>query len=177
MKLICKRVVPSWSNPESAGLGALAFESNNTGPGRRLAARLKTSIDADAFSAFGLVMDMPEPMLGNFVGNHFADGASVHPHKDSAPIGYAQVRCNWMLKKPFSGGNPVIDGEELDVNEGDLWLCIASKETHWSTPVSGGERLVFSFGALISDEQLDRVVFQGRDRNSMPVVAQSTSSQ
>lgn len=159
MKLSRQRVVRSWSSPELSGLGDLRFVSNPASPGRRFAPHQDAPMAADAFAAFGLVIDMQEPMFGNLVGNHFQDGAAVHPHKDPAPQGFAHVRCNWMLKKPQRGGNPVLDGEEFDVFEGDLWICIASQERHWSTPIFGGERLTYSFGALISDAQMNLVLF------------------
>jgi hypothetical protein len=56
-----------------------------------------------------------------------------------------------MIKKPNIGGNPVIDGEEFNIEVNDLWLCLASLETHSSTPIYGGERLIFSYGALIKN--------------------------
>jgi hypothetical protein len=158
MKLSRQRVVRSWNSPDLSGLGELCFVSNPASPGRRFAPHQSSPLAVEAFAAFGLVIDKPEPMFGNLVGNHFQNGAAVHPHKDSAPQGFAHVRCNWMLKKPERGGNPVLDGEEFDVSEGDLWLCIASQERHWSTPVFGGERLIYSFGALVSDDQITRVL-------------------
>jgi hypothetical protein len=63
-----------------------------------------------------------------------------------------------MLKKPSKGGNPIIDGEEIEVNENDLWLCLASLEKHYTTPIEGGERLVFSFGALVPIDQIKRII-------------------
>ena len=63
-----------------------------------------------------------------------------------------------MLKKPQSGGNPVIDGEEFEVFEKSLWLCVASKEQHASTPIKGGERLIFSFGGLVETNQVERLL-------------------
>ncbi len=158
MKLSRQRVVRSWNSPDLSGLGELRFVSNPASPGRRFAPHLSLLAADSAFAAFGLIADEPEPMFGNLAGNHYQDGAFVHKHKDPAPKGFAHVRCNWMLKKPERGGNPVIDGEEFDVEPGDLWLCIASHELHWTTPVYGGERLIYSFGALIRDEQLHRAV-------------------
>ena len=37
---------------------------------------------------------------------------------------------------------------EIQIDENDLWLCLASLEKHSSTPVEGGERLIFSFVML-----------------------------
>ena len=103
-------------------------------------------------------MDAPEPVFGHLIGNNYVDGAFVHPHRDSAPKEFNHVRCNWMIKKPTRGGNPILDNEEFLVDEGDLWLCIANRETHSTTPIFGGERLIYSFGALISDQQLSKII-------------------
>jgi hypothetical protein len=63
-----------------------------------------------------------------------------------------------MLKKPLKGGNPVLDGEEIQVDQNDLWLCLASLEKHRTTPIEGGERLIFSFGALVSIDQIKKII-------------------
>jgi hypothetical protein len=112
----------------------------------------------EAFAAFGFTDIEPEPMFGVFIGNNYEDGAFVHQHTDPAPEGYAHVRCNWMVKKPPVGGDPILDGEVVSVEESDLWLCIASMERHGTTPISGGERLVYSFGALIKHENLQHIL-------------------
>lgn len=64
-----------------------------------------------------------------------------------------------MMRKPKNGGNPVIDGEELNIEEGDLWLCLASMELHSSTPITGGERMIFSFGGLVPIKQIENILF------------------
>jgi hypothetical protein len=63
-----------------------------------------------------------------------------------------------MIKKPLSGGMPVIDGQELNIEKGDLWLCLASLEEHSSTPINGGERIIFSFGALINKNSVEKIL-------------------
>ena len=56
------------------------------------------------------------------------------------------------------GGNPIIDDEVLEVDVGDLWLCLASLEKHGTTPIQGGERIIFSFGALVSEDQVFKLL-------------------
>lgn len=112
----------------------------------------------EAFQEFNLIPDLEEITFKNYTGNHYVDGAFVHEHTDPAPEGYEHVRCNLMIKKPKVGGLPIIDGEELDVDEGDLWLCLASLEKHSSTPISGGERIIFSFGALIERANVEKIL-------------------
>jgi hypothetical protein len=126
------------------------------GPGRRFFKVEKIDGREEAFEQFGLLNLLPEPLFQNFIGNHFKDGAFTHLHSDPSPVGQVHVRVNWMLKKPRIGGDPVIDGRVIPVNEGDLWICFASEERHGSTPISGGERLICSFGALVPRNEAAR---------------------
>jgi hypothetical protein len=158
MKLAVDRVVGHWREVNLFDLQNVAFVENSVSPGRRFASHLQTQLAEDAFAAFGLRIDAPEPVFGHMIGSNYADGAFVHQHKDPAPNGFAHVRCNWMIKKPPVGGDPILDGEVVPVTEGDLWICIASMERHGTTPISGGERLIYSFGALISVASLSRII-------------------
>lgn len=160
MKLKVNRVVKCWRNPTEFIIGFQEFKPNKSGTGRRFVSHTTTPLAKPAFNAFGLCIDVPEPVFGHMIGNNYAEGAFVHQHTDPAPHGFAHVRCNWMIKKPSVGGDPVIDGEVLPVAEGDLWLCIASMEQHGTTPISGGERLVYSFGALITITQLQTAILE-----------------
>jgi hypothetical protein len=151
MKVLC-RTVKNWRDPAQAIVPAGEFIPN--GFGRRFMPHAQTPFSTAAFAAFGLNDIEPEPRFGTFIGNNYEDGAFVHEHTDQAPEGFAHVRCNWMVKKPTTGGDPILDGEVVLVEEGDLWLCIASVERHGTTPMFGGERLVFSFGALVKYEKM-----------------------
>lgn len=156
MQLNIPRVVRNWEFAHCVTPATEGFAPN--GFGRRSASQPAADHWCDAFKAFGLIPDAIEPMYQNFTGNHYLDGAHTHTHTDSAPKGMEHVRCNVMVKKPPVGGNPVFDGEEVVVNEGDLWLCLASLEAHASTPIKGGQRTIFSFGALVPSEQIKRIL-------------------
>lgn len=121
------------------------------GYGRRFAAKLEIdqSIVDELFSRFGLVWEMEEPELGHFIGNNYLMGAHVHVHTDPAPEGFHHVRCNVAIEMPKFGGKPVLDGVELDVGEGDAWICFSSIEEHSSTPVRNGDRVVVSMASLV----------------------------
>lgn len=155
MKLKISRVIKGWGT-NKAFLTSGNF--NDNGYGRRFAIHQAAEHWLDAFKQFNLIPSCVEPMFKNFVGNHYLDGAFTHEHKDRAPTGFEHVRCNVMLKKPAFGGNPVLDGEEFEVEEGDLWLCLASLELHRSTPISGGERMIFSFGGLVPSQQVQEIL-------------------
>lgn len=156
MKLAHPRVIKSWKHSSCFSMPPGQFLGN--GAGRRFLPHDEAAFRLEAFAAFGLSNLADEPMFRNFIGNHFEDGARVHEHSDRAPAGYVHARYNWMVKKPQAGGDPVIDGEVVSVEEGDLWLCLASHERHASTPIFGGERIVYSFGALIPAEEVRRAV-------------------
>lgn len=143
------RVISFWKDPSMFVMPRGTFASNGVGRGRRYLPVINIPFRADAFANFGFTEIAIEPIYNNFIGNHYEDGAHTHPHRDTAPEGYIHVRANWMIKKPPQGGDPVFDGEDVRVKEGDLWLCFASEETHSSTPIAGGERLICSFGALV----------------------------
>jgi len=157
MNLKIPRVVKDWVYTPMV-MPSFDFKLNPSGNGRRFAIQNTAPYWEEAFAEFGLKPTEIEPVFKNLTGNHFQDGAFVHSHRDPAPEGFVHARCNLMLKKPKHGGNPVLDGEEINVEEGDLWLCLASMELHSSTPIKGGERLIFSFGGLVPNKQIEAIV-------------------
>jgi hypothetical protein len=156
MKLKINRVVKNWKLANNVVIESNAFKDN--GFGRKFKSQDFANHWEEAFAEFGLKPHCLEPIFKNFIGNHFKDGAAVHEHTDEAPEGFVHTRCNLMLKKPIKGGNPVLDGEEIQIDKNDLWLCLASLEKHYTTPVEGGERLIFSFGGLVPVEQIKKII-------------------
>lgn len=158
MKLLITRVVKNWKYANQISLDNISYQENSVGFGRRFFIQNEMLFWNEAFQEFNLVPDEIEPMFKNLIGNHYLDGAHTHKHTDSSPSGYVHTRCNLMIKKPNIGGNPIIDGEEFNVEVNDLWLCLASLEEHSSTPIYGGERLIFSFGALIKLDKIKNIL-------------------
>lgn len=102
-----------------------------------------------AVSAFSVRDYEDEPDYRCFLGCN-SEGGYVHRHIDSSPPGKLHVRMNLMLSRPFGGGMPVIDGQEFDIGEGDLWCFFPSIMPHESTPVMGDrKRMVVSIGILV----------------------------
>lgn len=157
MRLKISRVIKSWKY-SSLIIPNKNFYQNNSGRGRRCATQDTAPYWSEAFSEFDLTPTSVEPMFKNLTGNNYIDGAFVHTHTDPAPEGFVHTRCNVMLKKPPIGGNPILDGEEIQIEEHDLWLCLASLESHGTTPIYGGERLIFSFGGLVPIEQINKIL-------------------
>lgn len=145
--MLKNRVVKGWALGRTIPVAHSGYTPNGTG--RRFASVPQAEGWAEAFAAFNLTPTVVEPIYKNFTGHHYAEGARTGAHTDEAPEGFAHVRCNVLVKLPPRGGLPFIDGETLSVEPNDLWLCLASEESHGSTPIAGGDRVIFSYGALI----------------------------
>jgi hypothetical protein len=152
------RVIKNWRDPAQFTTPLGNFIENQGHCGRRFLSHKDAPFRTEAFAAFGITEFDEEPIYQNFIGNHYLDGAFTHEHSDLAPPGFVHTRCNWMIKKPPVGGDPILDGEVVPVEQNDLWLCLASMERHATTPIAGGERLICSFGALVKVEKLRHIL-------------------
>lgn len=103
-----------------------------------------------AYLEIGVEDFIEEHLYGNFIGVNFNSG-NVHEHRDPKnEKGFIHTRFNFLLQKPERGGNPVIDGIEYPMEEGQAWLNLASEWMHGSTPVEGDRaRIVLSLGAYL----------------------------
>lgn len=100
-------------------------------------------------SAFNLEGKQQEPMYKDFCG-FITEGGFVHKHRDPNIGQLTHTRFNVLVSKPLAGGVAVIDGKEINVEEGDVWRCDAGLYEHWTTPVIGAKpRIVLSFGFLL----------------------------
>lgn len=156
MHLTVPRVIRGWAAGRVITPANFGFVDN--GHGRRYATERSDPNWLDAFAEFGLIPTMVEPVYGIFTGVHYLNDACTHPHTDPAPEGFAHVRCNVLIRKPISGGDPVVDGVLMRVEEGDLWLVFASLEVHSSTPIHGSKRVIKSFGGLVPLEQVSPLI-------------------
>lgn len=157
MDIKISRVVKNWAKQKNIVPATSGFISPN-GIGRKFAKQSSDPYWKDAFDAFGLVADCVEPNFQIFTGVHYLAGAYTHIHKDQAPEGYVHTRCNVVLKKPEHGGDPIIDGEVIPVEVGDLWLVLASLEHHGSTPINKPSRVIKSFGGLVKFNQIQNII-------------------
>jgi len=111
-----------------------------------------------AIAAFSVRDYEDEPDYRCFLGCN-TQGGYVHRHIDSSPPGKLHVRMNLMLSRPAGGGMPVIDREEFDIEERDLWCFFPSIMPHESTPTTGDrKRIVVSIGILVP-----AATFEGRN--------------
>ena len=91
--------------------------------------------------------------FGDFISFNDTGGA-IHEHKDGNKPGYIHTRYNLLLSVPESGGNPIYDGEVVDVEERMLWRCEAGLYNHASMPVVGSiPRINISFGFQIKEKK------------------------
>jgi len=103
-----------------------------------------------AYSKIGVEKFIPEHIYGNFIGVNF-EGGNVHEHRDPKnEKGFIHTRFNFLVQKPEQGGEPIIDGVEYPMEEGQSWINLASEWLHGSTPVVGTRpRIVLSLGAYV----------------------------
>lgn len=103
-----------------------------------------------AYKSVGVDSFIPEHVFGNFIGVNL-EGGFVHEHRDPKnEKGFIHTRFNFLLQKPEHGGNPVIDGVEYPMEEGQAWINLASEWLHGSTAVQGNTaRVVLSLGAYL----------------------------
>jgi hypothetical protein len=111
-----------------------------------------------AYEQIGVSEFVEEHMFGNFVGVN-SHGGNVHQHTDPRhDNGYYHIRFNFLLQKPIIGGNPIINGIEYQLTEGQSWINYASEWMHGSTPVDGNrERIVLSLGAYIHPDVVAKI--------------------
>ena len=85
---------------------------------------------------------------GRYFQDHIERKYSLpHEHKDNNEKGFIHTRYNLLLSVPDSGGNPIYDGEVINVEERMLWRCEAGLYNHASLPVVGRKpRINISFG-------------------------------
>jgi hypothetical protein len=110
------------------------------------------------FNLIGLFELEEETRFGNFIGVN-THGGNVHPHIDTRNANnWEHVRINFLISKPESGGQPVVNDNLIDIEEGYSWINISSLWPHYSTPVIGNKpRIVLSLGAYINPQSLKNI--------------------
>jgi len=105
------------------------------------------------------IADLPDdPYKGSFLTSVTA-GGGVHAHKDARlPIDgepHPLLRCNVVVRRPVSGGLPVIEGTEFDVPERGMWAFHPTENEHRATAVTGPiGRITLSFGFVVDPRRV-----------------------
>jgi hypothetical protein len=78
-------------------------------------------------------------------------GGDVYRHKDpKSAEGLATLRCNILTQKADAGGVLYVDGQQVDIEVGDLHCYLVSEHDHWATEVEGETpRIMWMFGAHV----------------------------
>jgi hypothetical protein len=159
MNLLINRVIKNWKGVSNIKYQETNFIQNPISHGRRFSVQnTNEELWKKVFLEFNLSPDLLEPHIGNVLMNHYEDNACTHMHTDRTIDGYVHVRANVMLKKPKKGGDMIIEDSITPLEKNDLWLILASLENHGSTPIQEGERLVYSFGALIKEDKVSKII-------------------
>jgi len=105
--------------------------------------------------------NLHNPILhDSYLGDWFGitdEDAFVEPHTDE-PVepfkDYNVRRYNVIVSMPHDGGQPIYDGEALDVGERGMWMCEASLVKNASVPNVGTRmRLNVSYGFFVPKNQ------------------------
>ena len=97
-----------------------------------------------------------DPQLG-WIISLIEKGGQVHPHYDKYPYHdeykAKHVRCNIMVDKENASGNPVIEGQIVDVPERAVWGFFPSEAEHATQLVDVSRpRIVFQFGFVVPED-------------------------
>ena len=80
-------------------------------------------------------------------------GGYIHPHYDSSIDGWITYKCNISIQS--EDYILFIDGDQLNIKEGDLYCFEASLYKHWTQPFTTN-RIILSFGFILSYRDLGR---------------------
>ena len=131
-------------------------------PGQHLVSRF---IEADFPDTAYDIYDRIDRVLGcqtkcdttPIVVNHTSEGGQLTKHKDVRFVeNKALLRCNILTSKPEKGGDLYVEGVHYCLEPGDIYFCLVSEHTHWTTKVEGGiPRTIWQFGFNVDKESWD----------------------
>ena len=87
------------------------------------------------------------------------EGHKVQPHKDPNPPGLTHVRFNVLINKPDGGGQAIINQEQIDTEQNEVWVCVAGAYEHSSVAVKGTKpRILLSYGTYLNYNKLNEIL-------------------
>lgn len=100
-----------------------------------------------------------EPLFKDALG-YMTDGGKLHEHTDPNQGDLIHIRFNVYVQLPYEGGFPIYDGNLYQLKERRYICCRAGIDLHHATKVKGErERIIISYGFLMTREQLGSVVY------------------
>lgn len=86
------------------------------------------------------------------------NGGYIHTHIDALPpeyTNYIHVRMNFLLTKPITGGDPIIEGTRYDMDQDQSWINLASMWSHGCNDVVGDiPRITLTLGHYVRADQV-----------------------
>ena len=137
------------------------LEANPRGPGRYRARIWNTELCTDLISSIGEriieqfhLEDCPVDHQLGWIISLLQPGAQIQPHIDKYPyhdqLNAKHLRCNIMISRDNISGNPVINGNVIDVAERALWGFFPSEQVHCTQVIETIEpRIVYQFGFVV----------------------------
>ncbi len=116
--------------------------------------------------------DEKHPHYPHFIACIFKDNnksSGVQTHVDTRKNGWHQMRINYLLQKPESGGEPIINRTLINVKENQSWSIWASENKHSALPVTEDKmRITVSFGFYVNPEYVNDVKQRVRNLVDIP---------
>lgn len=112
------------------------------------------AIDRYVLGQYGLSTETPFDTKDGVFLSYSGEGHIVHLHRDFNPDDDTlHIRFNIMIQKPLEGGNPIIGGTTIEVEENQTWICEAGNYAHTIEEVRGDRpRVMLSLGHFINKE-------------------------
>ncbi len=127
------------------------------------------AIEQEYLNAIGLPSDaiIPvgeddrHPYFPHFIGCIFKDNkksSGIQTHTDPRKDDWYQMRINYLIQKPVTGGEPIINRSVIDINENQSWNVWASEHKHSALPVTEDKmRITVSFGFYVNPTYVSEV--------------------
>jgi len=109
---------------------------------------LGAGIPDTLYQKFLAASELTPPLVGRDIQQFISyqkDGY-IAAHKDWVDPGAKLYRVNVLVDKAVQGGECVVDGVEVKLNEGDAISLRAELEMHEVKPVLEGSRMIFTIG-------------------------------
>ena len=159
MRIKVERISKNFKYTNQLNLENLKYKENSTGiKGRKYCNIDNEFISKKLFELYNITNYEKETRLGDTIFLHYLKGSHAQLHKDIIDPSKYHVRCNLLIKKAKQGGDILIDEMKYELNENDVWIVIANKELHGTTPIEDGERIIYSTGAILDDKQIQKLI-------------------
>ena len=83
---------------------------------------------------------------------YYPKNTLMHEHTDPAIAPYStHWRVGVVIEQQCVGGDLILEGQELVMNEGDAYIFKACTQSHAVTRIISGKRLVFTMAAYVNE--------------------------